>query len=100
MKGKNLSFSKTLPLYTIINHYAVFENIYGEFSYSLKIIAKNILLSLNLTVLLNVWIGSNMFPMDLANVVWIGILGLKAECTKYYKNLVSLEGIVLASFLL
>ena len=100
MKEKNITFCKTLPLYNIINHYAVFENIYGEFSYSLKIIAKIIFLSLNLTVLLNVWSGSNKFPMDLANVVWIGILGLKAECTKYYKNVVSLEGIVLASFIL
>ena len=41
MKKKNNFFWKTITLHTITNLYAVLENIYGELSCSLKIIAKN-----------------------------------------------------------
>ena len=53
MKGKKHIFCKSLQLYTITNLYAVLEKNYCEFYYELKSLAKNIFLSLNLTVLLN-----------------------------------------------
>ena len=56
-------FGKILSLYTIHNLYTALENIYGQFSFSLKIKAKQKILKLNLTVLCKQYIVFNTIYM-------------------------------------